>query len=467
MQRIIFLTLTIILSAMMFSITAAAQGKFSVYLSGRQVVPANNSPGSGTCMVTINLTQTQGTVECRYRGLSSNVTGVHFHDNGPVGVNGPIRFDFSFTGGTTGTINPLTFNTTPAQVADMRSNKWYVDIHTTNFPNGEIRGQVKRANIAADYDGDGRTDLVVYRVHERRFHTLNSLDNNQTVSIPVGLENAGTINNAGDYDGDGRADLVTWNLDQDNRITWSILQSETNTIRTVLWGRFRNPAIGATDEFVPADYDGDGKMDIAVFRRATGVWYIIESSTGNPRYEFWGRSGDLPHIGDFDGDGKADLCVLRAESGANGPISWYIRNSSNGQMQVILWGNPPTDSTLLFFPIDVDNDGKHDAMVRRIVNGQWVYLVRRSSDGQQYSLTWGLQSFFAQFGDYDGDGRTDFASRQTIFTDVSGGIIIWHIFQSSTQTSRSIQFGQTVLGDQIPSEQLDEVPVSSEDVPEF
>src|SRR5688572_6634655 len=164
MRRKFFLTLTIILSAMMFSITAAAQQKFSVYLSGRQVVPANNSPGSGTCFVTLNASETQVTVECTYRNLSSNVVGAHIHDNGPVGVNGPVRSDFSFTGGRLGdAIGPLTFNTTPAQVADLRSNRWYVDIHTSNFPNGEIRGQVKRANIAADYDGDGRTDLVVYR----------------------------------------------------------------------------------------------------------------------------------------------------------------------------------------------------------------------------------------------------------------------------------------------------------------
>jgi hypothetical protein len=129
-------------------------------------------------------------------------------------------------------------------------------------------------------------------------------------------------------------------------------------------------------------------------------------------------------------------------------------------MQVIHWGNPVTDRAFFFFPIDIDGDGKHDAMVQRAVNGQFVYFVRRSSDGQQYNLTWGLTSFFPQFGDYDGDGKTDFAARQT-----TGGAILWHIFQSSTQTSRSIHFGQQ--GDQRPAQSLDEMNVSSEDVPEF
>jgi hypothetical protein len=464
MQRKIILTLTIILSAMMFSITAAAQQKFSVYLSGRQVVPANNSPGSGTCMVTLNATETQGTVECTYRNLSSNVVGAHIHDNGPVGVNSPIRFDFSFTGGRTDSIGPLTFNTTPAQVADLRSNKWYVDVHTSNFTGGEIRGQVKRANVPADYDGDGRTDLVVYRQSDLTFYTLNSLENNTTASIPVGRRFGDLfVNNMGDFDGDGRADRVMYNLDENNVITWFILQSDTNTLRIVRWGQF-GPPIG-TDAFVPADYDGDGKMDIAVFRRATGIWYIIESSTGNPRYESWGAPGDSPQVGDYDGDGKADLCVVRNQGGL---FFWYIRNSSNGQMQVFQWGSAATDNFFFFFPIDIDNDGKQDAMVQRGVNGQRVFFVRRSSDGQMYSLAWGGATpyFFPLFGDYDGDGKTDFVSRQTL----PGGQYRWHIFQSSTQTHRSVDFGQ--FGDLRPEEQSlgesqVELPVGSEDVLEF
>src|SRR5690606_37554784 len=170
-------------------------------------------------------------------------------------------------------------------------------------------------------------------------------------------------------------------------------------------------------------------FDIAVFR--AGTWYIIESSTGNYRYEFWGQAGDVPAANDFDGDGKADLTVARSEGGVR---NWYTRLSTTGEMRVVPFGL----SSDGFFTghADFDGDGKQDITVVRNEDGGRRFYTLRSSDSQMQAVLWGLPFDVVKLGDYDGDGRTDHA-----VTRADNGRRVFYILESSTGQVRTEYFG--------------------------
>ena len=121
--------------------TALSATGFSANLTGAAEVPANGSGGSGTAVVVLNDAQTQFTYSVTYTGLSAGVTASHIH-KAPIGVNGSVIFGFAPPLGTTsGAFNGVV-NPTAAQVADLFAGLYYVNIHTTAFPGGEIRGQL-------------------------------------------------------------------------------------------------------------------------------------------------------------------------------------------------------------------------------------------------------------------------------------------------------------------------------------
>jgi len=63
-------------------------------------------------------------------------------------------------------------------------------------------------------------------------------------------------------------------------------------------------------------------LDIAVFRPSNGTWYLQRSQAGFTGIAF-GSGTDLPTPADYDGDGKADVTVFR-----NG--TWYSQRSAAG-----------------------------------------------------------------------------------------------------------------------------------------
>jgi hypothetical protein len=132
----------------------------------------------------------------------------------------------------------------------------------------------------------------------------------------------------------------------------------------------------ATDKPLLADYNGDGKNDLGVFR--DGHWFIDDgTSTATKHYQF-GLPGDKPLIGDFDADGRTDYAVFRPSTGV-----WYLQKSTEG-FAAVKWGLADD----LPVPADYDGDGKADIAVYRPSDGIWYQLL--SSNGSYKFDRFGL-----------------------------------------------------------------------------
>ncbi len=406
--------LVIAVFMLMFSAVSKAE-IFTAYLNGAQEVPAVATTATGYARIVVN--ESAGTLSFTvvFSGLAGTQNNCHIHAPAAIGASTGVAINFGVVGGTSGTITGST-TITPTQLSQLRAHLGYVNVHSTAFPGGEIRGQLG-VQRPVDYDGDGRTDPSVLRfpnvappgVSPITWWNLNST---------AGVQNASNWGNAntdfpapGDYDGDGKADIAIYRSGATvgSQNDYWIIQSATNTFRHFAWGL-------NGDATVQRDYDGDGITDVAVFRdgataAAQTTWYIRNSSNGTVRVEGFGITGDgannfdTPVPGDYDGDGKFDIAVYRFSlTPAN---NFIVKRSSDSVITFQQFGNFNTDYIL---PGDYDGDGKTDLAVARtgaLGTSPLVWWILQSSNGQTRTQTFGRTSDLPVQGDYDGDGRTD------------------------------------------------------------
>jgi len=114
---------------------------FNMTLTGGQEVPMNASTASGNVQVMLNRTTGAVTVTGSFSGLSSNATVSHIHGPAAVGTTAPPLITLTVPSSPSGTVTG-TGTMDNVQMNDMLGGMTYVNVHSTTYPDGEIRAQV-------------------------------------------------------------------------------------------------------------------------------------------------------------------------------------------------------------------------------------------------------------------------------------------------------------------------------------
>jgi CHRD domain-containing protein len=171
--QLIFMVTAFFLATSFLPAQSSRGSNFRARLTGFGEVPAVSSEGRGQFRATLQPNGTEMTFELEYSGLSGPATMAHIHI-GQKFASGAIVVHFCGTGGqaacpgaagtVTGTFGASRVVDATAQgisagefaevLAAIRSGNAYVNVHTAQSPQGEIRGQIRRGRGSDDDDDD-------------------------------------------------------------------------------------------------------------------------------------------------------------------------------------------------------------------------------------------------------------------------------------------------------------------------
>ncbi|MBK1642360.1 hypothetical protein CKO12_10815 [Chromatium okenii] len=262
-----------------------------------------------------------------------------------------------------------------------------------------------------------------------------------------------------DFDGDGKLDLVTTNFNADK----VSVRFNTSTGDTLSFDPSSTFATGNQPHSVTAaDITGDGKLDLIVanhdYNYDSGAYSGTISVLENTSFpgaigfadQFQLTTGPLPASAisaDIDGDGFADLIAANHYSSGGNSISVLRNTSASGKfgfaakIDVIVGTNPASVTSA-----DVNGDGKLDLITANYSSNNVSVLLNTSTSGKvsfadKVDITVGTNPISVISADVNGDGKTD------LITANEGSDTVSVLFNTSTAERVSFAKKDYVVGD--------------------
>lgn len=234
----------------------------------------------------------------------------------------------------------------------------------------------------------------------------------KVMTVPIGVVTSPYTPVAADFDGDGKVDIVTG---KGNATSLSLMRN-TQTSLDTSFDITEFPTFGATTyDMVKADFDGDGKMDLAsitasnilsIFRNISVPGTLDFTRTDYPTSG--GRFGLA--AGDIDGDGRPDVAVCNRDSNI---ISVFRNLSQTGSIDFATPVNLATEQQPQKLAIgDIDGDGKPEiAVANSSANSASVFrntsALANISFAARVNYAAGILPIDIAIADIDNDSKPD------------------------------------------------------------
>ena len=261
---------------------------------------------------------------------------------------------------------------------------------------------------ATSLDGYDPNETIDLSLHTGSGYSFVSNVTTFAPKVDFANNNNGDSLNLGDFNGDGKIDLAVANWGRD---TASVLLR--NTANTDFEPKV-DLATGSYPSSVSVgDFNGDGKTDLAVANYGSNSVSVLLRNAANtgfePKVDFASGSGPYSvSVGDFNGDGKVDLAVANL---LDNTVSVLLRNSANNGFDSKV--DFATGSWARSVGVgDFNGDGRVDLAVANYFSDTVSVLIRNAANtgfDPKVDLATGYSPHSVSVGDFNGDGKTDLA----------------------------------------------------------